>query len=243
MVENKKGICNACGYTSVPEGARFCPNCGQSLAGSDNIINNNHHNEQPPMAAAVPVVIDEEPNIAVTATTTTTSADYVSTVTTDAALGCGCDAGRPHQPGTLSAMYFKNPSIEMIQQASSASAVGGVLFIEMSASRGKYTVPKSITAGQVLNGQKIDLSLADFIYPTVTISVGSVLSGLKVIVPRGVRVEVKGLGILGGFKGLSDGQNIHAGQDAPTVLIQGISILGGVKVRVNTDVPPVRVIP
>ena len=217
MVENQKVICDACGAT-VPEGARFCPQCGHNLVSSDN----------PPMASAIPVVIDEDPGIA--------GPDYTSTVTTDAAI-----VGEV--PATSGAMYFKNPSPEILQ-ASDTRALGGVLFIGTSNQRGKFTFPKTIHVGQVLNGQKIDCSVADFVHPVSTINVGNVLGSLKLIVPRGVRVEAKGLGILGSFKGLSYGDaTVHAGEDVPTIIIQGLTILGGVNVKVNMDVAPLRVIP
>ena len=217
MVEYEhKLLCNVCGSTSAPEGSRFCPDCGNNLA----VSNNTDNTTNPPMAAAIPVVIDEEEervNIAVMNSATPvvgTSPPHQSTNTT----------------GIMSAMYFKNPSSEMVRLTSSNSAYGGVLFIQMSCpNRRKFTVPKNVHVGQVLNGQTLDLSYADFVHPITTISVGTVLGGCKVIVPRGVRVETKGLGILGGFKGLSS-TAIHAGQDAPTVVVQGVSILAGVKV-------------
>ena len=233
MVEYEhKLLCNVCGSTSAPEGSRFCPDCGNNLGVPND--NNNNDNLNPPMAAAVPVVIDEEERVNI--------AVMNSTVNTDGAVAATPVVGSQQSNGMMSAMYFKNPSSEMLRQTSSNSAYGGVLFIEMSCPKGKYTLPKFVHVGQVLNGQKLDLSYADFVYPITTISVGTVLGGCKVIVPRGVRVETKGLGILGGFKGLSS-TAIHAGQDAPTLVVQGVSILGGVKVTVNTNVPPVRVVP
>merc|ERR1712043_45583 len=79
------------------------------------------------------------------------------------------------------AMYFKNPSPEMLERPNNNRFVGGVLFIETSDPNGKFTVPKSITATSVLSGSKIDFSVADFIHPVTTIrAYGTVLSDLKV---------------------------------------------------------------
>ena len=138
------------------------------------------------------------------------------------------------------ANYFLNPTQEMLKRTQ-VDAMGGILFIGTWGSGGKFTLAKEIAVGRILGGDKIDLSRADFVHPITTISTGNILGGLKVIVPRGVRVETRGLGILGGFKGL-DSQTVHAGQDAPLVIIQGLAILGGVKATINHDAPPLKIV-
>ncbi|KAL7535331.1 hypothetical protein ACHAXR_006424 [Thalassiosira sp. AJA248-18] len=142
------------------------------------------------------------------------------------------------------AAYFKNPTADMLQQAKHMqSFAGGVLFLMVPTNfGGKFTVPKSIKAGHVLSGDKMDLSRADFVHPVTKINVCEILGGLEVIVPRGVRVQMKGIGILGGFEYKSRGQTVGAEQDAPLVVLSGFSLLGGVEVKVNTSVPPVRVV-
>ena len=142
------------------------------------------------------------------------------------------------------AMFWKNPTEIMLQRASSYQALGGILFIGTSGrTKGKFTVPKTIHCGQILTGNKLDVSIADFVHPVTTILVGTILGGFKLTVPRGVRVETQGFGILGGFKGLSS-QTVHAGEvdNTPLIVLQGAAILGGAKVVVNDSVPPVQVI-
>ena len=142
------------------------------------------------------------------------------------------------------AMFWKNPTEIMLERASSYQAMGGILFIGASGcTKGKFTLPKTIHCGQILTGNKLDLSIADFVHPVTTILVGTILGGFKLIVPRGVRVETQGFGILGGFKGLRS-QTVHAGEvdNAPLIVLQGAAILGGAKVVVNDSVPPVQVI-
>lgn len=142
------------------------------------------------------------------------------------------------------ATYFKNPTAEMLQQAQQTrSSAGGVLFLTIPANcRGKFTVPKSIKTGHILSGDKIDLSCADFVHPVTNINACEILGGLEVIVPMGVRVQMKGIGILGGFDYRSQGQTVGAEQDAPLVVLSGCAILGGVEVKVNKSVPQVRVV-
>jgi len=143
-----------------------------------------------------------------------------------------------------SAIYYKNPTRELIEQSKHVSkSTFGVLFIQKSKTfRGKFTLGKNVNAAHILSGDKIDLSMADFIYPVTKIVVSAILGGVEVIVPRGVRVQANGLGILGGFEGTKSGQNLDIGQDAPLIVVKGVAILGGVDVKVNQDVPPIRIV-
>ena len=157
------------------------------------------------------------------------------------------------------ATFYKHPTPEMLQHAKGYDAMGGILFIKASTcsfpyNKGchdhsggggghKWTVPETIHMGHILTGTHLDLSCADFIFPTTTITIGTVLGGAKIVVPRGVRVETRGLGILGGFQGLTTQTvNAHRAADAPLLVVQGLAILGGAKVEVNHNAPPLRVI-
>lgn len=240
-----KTVCSNCGADNAPDGARFCPSCGSGLPLSSDEV---------PMAAATPLNLNDTSTVTVTATSAVPEA---STVTFDeepvvhASAATAFPSPPPaaatasattNEEGTMyAANYFLNPTGDMLAQATTEGR-GGILFIESCGSRssGKYTVPKEIASGRILSGDKIDLSYADFVHPVTTISTGTILGGLKVVVPRGVRVETRGLGILGGFKGLNN--TVHAGQEAPLVVVQGLAILGGVKVSLNRDAPPLRVI-
>ena len=130
----------------------------------------------------------------------------------------------------------------MLERSTKHRMVGGILFIETSDPHGKFVVPKSITVTSVLSGSRLDFSMADFVYPVTKIRItGGVLSDLKVTVPRGVAVETRGIGILGSFKGLKS-QSVHAAHDGPMILVEGVTVLGTVKVVVNENVPPVKTI-
>jgi hypothetical protein len=217
MVKNKM-TCDACGSASAPEESRFCPDCGSSLA----VESEDTNTMDTPMATAVPI----------SAVLPTPNDDLLSSIS------------KPSSSHTTmnGAMYFKHPSPEMLARANKREASLGILFVETTERKGKFTVPQSIDVLCVLRGSTIDLSIADFVYPTTTIRViPSVLSGVKIKVPRGVRVEMQGIGILGGMKGLKT-QNIHVGQDGPVLKVQGVTVLGSVVVTVNDSVPPVKVV-
>lgn len=220
--------CNACGATAIAEGSRFCPDCGTSLTLEAEDINT----MDTPTAEALP--LSEVQAVAHSPHPPPSHADTPST------LGIAADEIRP-TPDVCTALYFQNPSPEIMARSKSFGLSFGVLFVGTPRQRGKFTVAKNVSVVSVLDGTKIDLSVADFVYPVTTIRVfPSVLSGVKIIVPRGVRVEMQGLGILGGIKGLS--QNIPVSHDGPQLVVKGITVLGGIKVTVNHKVPPVQIV-
>ena len=162
-----------------------------------------------------------------------------------ASTGVADDAANTQHSGDVqSARYYKSPTPDMLERAlHTQKTSGGILFVHvLSNYRGKFAVPRSIKSGHILSGDKIDLSYADFVHPVTKINVGVLLGGVKVVIPRGVRVEMKGIGILGGFEYRRKGQTVGVDYDAPLVVLEGFSMLGGVDVKVNESVPPVRVI-
>lgn len=138
------------------------------------------------------------------------------------------------------AKFWKNPTARMIENATQTDAMGGILFANSSGT-GKFTVPRTIYAGHILARSTLDLSRADFVFAQTVIRSTSIVGGFRLIVPRGVRVEAKGMGIVGSFRGPRL-QSVDPEQDAPRVVLQGFSILGAITVKVNEDVPPVQVI-
>jgi hypothetical protein len=261
IIMQKFAACDACASTISPRGAKFCSNCGKRLSETGTA----EGEEQVPMAAAVPVedastitpatvIFDEG-----TATSENTAAPPANNNAANnnrgaAAFSSSAEATAAAAASTNDsqdllnrAIYWKHPSPELLESTSSnwAHVMGGILFIQTPhhTTKGKFTLPKTIHVGNILSGSKLDLSCADFVHPVTTIVTGSILAGVKIIVPRGVRVETQGLGILGGFKGLRS-QTVTAGQydDSPLVLIQGFAILGGVKVVLNDGVAPLRVV-
>ena len=274
-----KTICNACGSDLAPEGSRFCPNCGSPLPVNTN--NNGDANastttasssQQPhiPLAQAEPVV-DVSTVTYDEATTTTTTTPVVYTNEGDASHHSENNnndaqhqpAATPHRmnspPPSSSknnnnnngcALFYSNPTPEMLQR-SQQRCIGGVLFIETSGLKGKFTMPREIHVGQILGGVHMNASAATFVHAVTTINVGAILGGVKLTVPRGVKVETAGVSILGTFASSpattvdesSSSTSFAAAPQYPTILVRGATILGAVHVKVNHDCPPVQVIP
>jgi hypothetical protein len=102
------------------------------------------------------------------------------------------------------------------------SPIGGIRH------RGHWRVPRHTVAIGVLGGVDVDLGEAELAAPEVMITKVSIIGGVSVRVPPGMRVEVSNFSILGG-------RNVNLGgplaPNAPVLRIRSFSIIGGVNVR------------
>ena len=102
------------------------------------------------------------------------------------------------------------------------SPIGGIRH------RGQWRVPRHTVAIGLLGGVDVDLGEAELAAPEVMITKVSVIGGVDVRVPPGIRVEVSNFAILGG-------RNVDLGgpfaANAPVLRIRSFSIIGGVHVR------------
>ncbi len=96
--------------------------------------------------------------------------------------------------------------------------------------RGAWQAPRNLSALCVFGGSSIDLRKAVVPAEGVTINCLCVFGGVDVIVPPGMRLHVRGMGIFGGFD-RSDNQVDDP--IAPTIVIEGLALFGGVSVRVR----------
>jgi hypothetical protein len=92
---------------------------------------------------------------------------------------------------------------------------------------GAWRVPPSTIAVTLIGGADLDLRGAELDAPVVSITKVSLIGGVDVKVPPGVRVEVSGFSLLGGRR-IDDAP---APPGAPTLRIRAFSAIGGVRVR------------
>jgi hypothetical protein len=102
------------------------------------------------------------------------------------------------------------------------SPIGGIRH------RGRWRVPRHTISIGVLGGVDLDLSEAELAAPEVMITKVSVIGGVSVRVPPGMRVEVSNFCILGGRDSNLGGP---LAPNAPVLHIRSFSIIGGVSVR------------
>ncbi|MFD7511424.1 DUF1707 domain-containing protein [Streptomyces sp. NPDC059853] len=109
-----------------------------------------------------------------------------------------------------------------------ATSRGAFAVLGGFARRGGWTMPRRFRALAFMGGGTIDLREAAFEDREVTIRVVAVMGGVSVTVPPEVGVEVRGIGIMGGFDPTADRE---AAPGAPRVVITGLAFWGGVGVE------------
>jgi hypothetical protein len=95
--------------------------------------------------------------------------------------------------------------------------------------RGRWTVPKRFNCFAFCGGGEIDLREANFADREVEINCVAIMGGMQVIVPPGVEVVVRGIGVMGGFEHPDWDEPGEPG--APRVIIGGFAFWGGVGVE------------
>ena len=96
--------------------------------------------------------------------------------------------------------------------------------------KGVWQAPRNLNSLCVFGGSNIDLRRAVVPPEGVTISCLCLFGGVDIVVPPGMRLQVRGLGVFGGFDRIS---NEVDDPYAPTVVVEGLALFGGVSVRVR----------
>ncbi|WP_432140850.1 DUF1707 SHOCT-like domain-containing protein [Streptomyces sp. bgisy084] len=117
---------------------------------------------------------------------------------------------------------------ERIVSGTDGSAVG-VGIMGGFQRKGRWTIGRRFTAVGVMGGGEIDLREANFAGPEIVISCWALMGGVQIVVPPGVDIDVRGLGIMGGFDAREDGAPAEPG--APRVIVRGLALMGGVSVE------------
>jgi len=93
--------------------------------------------------------------------------------------------------------------------------------------KGRWTVPRRFDCFAFMGGGEIDLREANFADHEVVINCVAIMGGVEVIVPPGVEVVVRGIGIMGGFDEREEWAPADPG--APRVIVTGLAFWGGVE--------------
>lgn len=94
--------------------------------------------------------------------------------------------------------------------------------------RGRWNVPKRMTAFALWGGGVIDLRYADFTSHDVEIRSYSIMGGQTILVPPEVNLDLHGKAMMGSFEHHVDGEGSPG---APCVKIRGFSLWGSVGVK------------
>ncbi|WP_307671396.1 DUF1707 domain-containing protein [Streptomyces sp. V2I9] len=95
--------------------------------------------------------------------------------------------------------------------------------------KGRWTVGRLFTAFAMWGGGEIDLREAHFEGREIEIRCFTIMGGIHVTAPPELNVEVRGIGIMGGF-GEGSHEDGEIAPDSPHVRITGLALMGGVGV-------------
>ncbi len=105
------------------------------------------------------------------------------------------------------------------------------------ARKGNWCVPAQHTSFAFWGGIDIDLRQATFAQQHVTITAVAIMGGIDIVVPDDVRVEVTGIGLMGGFDSSGDATTAPD-PNGPVVTVNGLAFWGGVSVERKPRTPP-----
>jgi hypothetical protein len=105
---------------------------------------------------------------------------------------------------------------------------GGFALMSGFERKGRWVVPRVFRSFAFMGGGEIDLRQARFADNPVTIHAWAIMGGIEIIVPEDAEVHVTGLGIMGGFDHRAAGEG---DEGAPTIIVKGLAIMGGVNVE------------
>jgi Domain of unknown function (DUF1707)/Cell wall-active antibiotics response 4TMS YvqF len=94
--------------------------------------------------------------------------------------------------------------------------------------RGPWRMDRHTIVVSIVGGTRLDLSQAQLAALEVTLTKASLVGGVRVWVPAGIRVEVSGFSLIGGTRFCGGSE---PGPGAPTVHIRAFSLVGGVRIR------------
>jgi hypothetical protein len=92
---------------------------------------------------------------------------------------------------------------------------------------GPWRMERSVIVVSLIGGADLDLSQAQLAAPEVTLTKVSLLGGVSIGVPPGIRVDASGFSLIGGTR-VDAGP--EPGPGAPAVHIRAFSLLGGTRI-------------
>jgi Domain of unknown function (DUF1707)/Cell wall-active antibiotics response 4TMS YvqF len=92
---------------------------------------------------------------------------------------------------------------------------------------GPWRMERSVIVVSLIGGADLDLSQAQLAAPEVTLTKVSLLGGVSIRVPPGIRVDVSGFSLIGGT---SVTGGLEPGPGAPAVHVRAFSLLGGTRI-------------
>ena len=102
-----------------------------------------------------------------------------------------------------------------------------------SSRSGRWNVAKELRSVSIFGGSDIDFSEAQFSQPNVTVKVFCLFGGDNIYVPENINVVSKAFCIFGGVDNVAPS---IANRHAPTLIIEGLVIFGGIDIKIKRTI-------
>ncbi|MFF3322071.1 DUF1707 domain-containing protein [Streptomyces sp. NPDC002889] len=112
-----------------------------------------------------------------------------------------------------------------------ATSKGAFAFWGGFGRKGTWTVGRRFTAFTLMGGGELDLREARFEAGETVINCVALMGGVHIVVPPDLNVEIRGIGLMGGFGEGDSGVEGTPDPSAPRVIIKGLALMGGVGVE------------
>ncbi|HEX8455617.1 MAG TPA: DUF1707 domain-containing protein [Longimicrobium sp.] len=152
-------------------------------------------------------------------------AQRASTVDQLRALTADIPAARVPEPISVAGMQLAHPSQVSPQQTIVAVMAGATR-------KGAWTPSRQLNVIAVMGGAELDFREARMPPGITELNVFAWMGGVEVVVPPGVRVEMNGIALMGGFEEHSRTLDPPP-PDAPVLRVGGFALMGGVEVSVR----------
>ncbi len=139
------------------------------------------------------------------------------------------DLTEPAAPATATAPVVHRPPpppATVRERQVLAAVLGGV------ERKGAWTPARRTTTVAIMGGVHLDFREAALGPGVTEIDIFAMMGGTEIIVPPGLTIDSDGVAILGGWEH-GPGQSPSADPDAPVLRITGLTLLGGVEIKVR----------
>jgi hypothetical protein len=100
--------------------------------------------------------------------------------------------------------------------------------------KGEWSPPRQLNAVAVMGGVELDFRDARLAAGETHVAAVAVMGGIEIVVPPGLPVTVRGLGIMGGIDQVEQGGG-EPDPDAPHLKITALALMGGVEVKTRAS--------
>lgn len=94
--------------------------------------------------------------------------------------------------------------------------------------KGVWKPPRDLKVVAVMGGSELDFTQAEIPPGESKVGIFCLMGGVEITVPEGVNIDAQGFGFMGGFE---NGTHYNGDESAPTIIIRGVAIMGGIEIN------------